>query len=71
MANPDQINEQYILDCGKSMLAAHRRGDLDAARKWLSLQNEAIKARSATQVQHMEACYFLTQGDLARERLVG
>ena len=69
MTNSDQINEQYILDCGKSMLAAHGRGDLDAARKWLRLQNEAIKARSKTQVQTMESCFFLTAGEAARERL--
>ena len=71
MTTPDQLNEQYITDCGKAMLAAHGRGDVQAAREWLRLQNEAIKARSAAQVKHMEACYFLTQGDLARERLVG
>ena len=71
MNNPDQLNEQYITDCGKAMLAAHGRGDLVAAREWLHLQNEAIKARSATQVRQMEACYFLTQGDLARERMAG
>ena len=71
MNNHDQLNEQYITDCGKAMLAAHGRGDVQAARDWLRLQNEAIKARSGAQVQHMEACYFLTQGDLARERMAG
>jgi len=67
----DEEREAHIKSCGLLLLKAHREGDLEAAKRWLALQTEAIKARSPRQIARMEGCYFAEQGDLAREAAHG
>ena len=71
----DAEREAHIVDCGRLMQKAYGEGDPAAARRWLELQNEAIRARTPRQVARMEGCYFAQQGDLARaeslRRVVG
>lgn len=57
----DAERELHILDCGRLMLAAMERyeasscfTDLGDAQRFLMLQNEAIRGRSAEQVARME-----------------
>ena len=66
----DSGRERRIERCGHLVVGTYNRGDKRAAAAWLKLQTKAIKQRSPAQVQHMEACYFVTQGDADRERLV-
>ena len=65
----DSDREKHIDLCGRGVVGTYIRGDKRAAESWLKLQTEAIKQRSPAQVQRMEACYFVTQGDADRERL--
>lgn len=62
----DAEREAHIADCGRLMQKAYDEGDYAAARRWLELETEAIRARTARQVARMEGCYFAQQGDLAR-----
>lgn len=62
----DAEREAHIVDCGRLMQKAYEEGDPAAARRWLELQNEAIRARTPRQVARMEGCYFAQQGDLTR-----
>jgi hypothetical protein len=62
----DAEREAHIADCGRLMQKAYSEGDPAAARRWLEMQNEAIRARTPRQVARMEGCYFAQQGDLAR-----
>lgn len=64
----DSEREAHIADCGRLMKKAYDEGDHAGARRWLELQNEAIRARTPRQVARMEGCYFAQQGDLARQR---
>lgn len=63
----DAEREAHIKSCGLLLIKAHREGDVEGARKWLQLQNEAIAGRSPRQVALMEDCYFASMGDQARE----
>ncbi|KWT89326.1 MULTISPECIES: hypothetical protein [unclassified Variovorax] len=63
----DQEREEHIKSCGLLLLKAHREGDVEGAKYWLALQNEAIKARTPRQIARMEGCYFVEQGDLAKQ----
>jgi hypothetical protein len=71
----DAEREAHIVDCGLLMQKAYEEGDVAAARRWLDLQNDAIRSRTPRQVARMEGCYFALQGDLARaeslRRVVG
>ncbi|NDZ11511.1 hypothetical protein C7T35_01300 [Variovorax sp. WS11] len=67
----DEEREAHIKSCGLLLLKAHREGDVEGAKHWLALQNEAIKARTPRQVARMEGCYFAEQGDLARQAAEG
>lgn len=62
----DAEREVHIADCGRLMQKAYDEGDHAAARRWLELEIEAIRARTPRQVARMEGCYFARQGDLAR-----
>lgn len=62
----DNEREVHIKSCGQLLLKAHAAGDIEGARRWLRLQNEAIKARSPQMVAQLEDCYFCDMGDLAR-----
>ena len=62
----DEELEAHIVDCGKRLAKAHAEGDTAAAREWLSLETEAIAARSPAQVRRMEECYFSAEGERAR-----
>ncbi|MDQ0082908.1 hypothetical protein J2W35_003267 [Variovorax boronicumulans] len=64
----DAEREAHIVDCGRLMKKAYDEGDMAGARRWLDLQNDAIRARTPRQVARMEGCYFAQQGDLARQR---
>jgi hypothetical protein len=62
----DQEREAHIADCGRLFIKAHSEGDMVAARRWLELQAEAVKARTPQQVARMESCYFAAEGDRSR-----
>lgn len=61
--------EQHVADCGRLMQAAYSRGDRAEAISWLHAQAEAIKGRSAAQVQRMEEGYFGARGAADRRAL--
>jgi hypothetical protein len=67
----DQEREAHIVDCGTLMLKAMEEGDRTGAKRWLKLQNEAVLGRSPAQVAKLEACYFASDGDKARQAAQG
>lgn len=62
----DAIREAHIAECGRQINAAYARGNHVAARQWLDLQTQAVKARSPAQVAAMERDYFGEEGERAR-----
>lgn len=67
----DEEREEHIKSCGLLLLKAHREGDIEGAKRWLELQNEAVKARTPRQIARMEGCYFAEEGDRARQAAQG
>ena len=63
----DQEREAHIKSCGLLMMKAHREGDVAGAREWLRLQTQAINDRTPEQIARMEGCYFVEQGQQARD----
>ena len=49
----DEQREALIADYGQNMLAAHARGDIEQAKRWLDLEYQAIKQRSPEQKARM------------------
>ena len=62
----DAVREKHIAECGRQVNAAYARSDHTAARQWLDLQTQAVKARSPVQVAAMERDYFSEEGERAR-----
>lgn len=62
----DHLREQHIAECGRQINAAYAKGNHKAARQWLDMQTQAVKARSPHQVARMEREYFSEDGERAR-----
>lgn len=62
--NEDEKREIHIKHCGDMMEASYAQGNREAAMAWLQAQNEAIKGRSAAQIELMERrmCFFDVRG---------